>query len=73
MSVDPKAYAEKYEALAERYSKAKERLDTVNDDIAKKNARKRQIEEFLHNLESSEKLIIAFDVGLWNTVIDTKP
>ena len=38
IAVDPQLYAEKYEGLAERYTEAKERLDAVTAEIAKRNS-----------------------------------
>lgn len=71
VAVDPKAYAEKYEALAERYTKAKDRLDAVTEEIRTRSLRKEQIEEFLQNLSKSKEIVTEFDLGLWNTVIET--
>ncbi len=70
VSVDPKAYAEKYEALADRYSKAKEKIDEQNADLAKRTLRKEQIEDFLQKLETADQLVPEFDLGIWNAVIE---
>ena len=71
ISVDPKVYAEKYELLAERYSKAKDKLDETERKIANANSRKNMIAAFLNELEKQEQLITEFDTGLWNAVIET--
>ncbi len=71
ISIDPRVYAEKYEALAERYTTTKERLDAVEAEIASRTSRSSMIATFLDNLEKQERLITEFDTGLWNTVIET--
>lgn len=71
ISVDPQIYAKKYESLATRYQTAKDRLDTVNDEIAKRVARKNQIADFLRAIEQREQFITEFDDTLWCMVIDT--
>lgn len=71
ISIDPRVYAEKYEALAERYTTAKERLDAVETEIANRTSRSTMIAAFLDNLEKQDNLITDFDTGLWNTVIET--
>ena len=69
ISVDPKVYAEKYEFLADRYAKAKDKLDKT--EIAIRNSRKNMIAAFLDELEKQERLITDFDTGLWNAVIES--
>lgn len=71
ISVDSEIYAQKYEALAARYTTAKEKLDTINDEITKRTARKNQIEEFLNTLQKTKTLVTAFDETLWCTVIES--
>lgn len=70
VSVDPRLYAQKYESLAARYTKAKEQLDAASDEIAQRTLRKDRIERFLVTLESSPQLITEFDEYLWMAVID---
>ena len=71
ISVDPKVYAEKYEQLADRYAKAKDKLDKTETEIANRNSRKNMIAAFLDELEKQEHLITDFDTGLWNAVIES--
>ena len=71
ISVDPKVYAEKYEFLADRYAKAKDKLDKTETEIANRNSRKNMIAGFLDELEKQEHLITEFDTGLWNAVIES--
>ncbi len=71
ISVDPKVYAEKYEFLADRYAKAKDKLDKTETEIANRNSRKNMIAAFLDELEKQEHLITDFDTGLWNAVIES--
>ena len=71
ISVDPKVYAEKYEQLADRYAKTKDKLDKTETEIANRNSRKNMIAAFLDELEKQECLITDFDTGLWNAVIET--
>lgn len=69
ISVDPKVYAEKYELLADRYTKTKDKLDETETKIANTNSRKNMIAAFLDELE--KQLITEFDTGLWNAVIES--
>lgn len=69
ISARPKVYAEKYEQLADRYAKTKDKLDKT--EIANRNSRKNMIAAFLDELEKQEHLITHFDTGLWNAVIET--
>ena len=71
IAVDPQLYAEKYDGLAERYTNAKERLDAVTAEIAKRNSRKEQIEDFLRTMEKAKTLVIDFDEEMWNAVIES--
>ena len=71
ISVDPKVYAEKYEFLADRYAKAKDKLDKTETEIANRNSRKNMIAVFLDELKKQERLITDFDTGLWNAVIES--
>ena len=71
ISVDTKVYAEKYEQLADRYAKAKDKLDKMETEIANRNSRKNMIAAFLDELEKQEHLITDFDTGLWNAVIES--
>lgn len=47
ISARPKVYAEKYEQLADRYAKAKDKLDKTETEIANRNSRKNMIAAFL--------------------------
>lgn len=71
ISVDSKVYAEKYELLADRYAKAKDKLDETETEIANRNSRKNMIAAFLDKLEKQEHLITDFDTGLWNAMIES--
>ena len=71
ISVDPKVYAEKYELLADRYAKAKDKLDETETEIANRNSRKNMIAAFLDKLVKQEHLITDFDTGLWSAVIES--
>ena len=50
---------------------AKERLDAVTAEIAKRNSRKEQIEDFLRTMEKAKTLVTDFDEGMWNAVIES--
>ena len=71
ISARPKVYAEKYEQLADRYAKTKDKLDKTETEIANRNSRKNMIAAFLDELEKQERLITDFDTGLLNAVIET--
>ena len=50
---------------------AKERRDAVTAEIAKRNSRKEQIEDFLRTMEKAKTLVTDFDEGMWNAVIES--
>lgn len=70
IAVNPQLYAEKYEALANRYSKAKEELDRVMQELSKREIRKSRIEFFLNEIAKADRMITEFDNGLWNIVVE---
>jgi len=63
-------YQKKYDALANRYDRTKERLDKVNDDIASRQAKCSMIEEFLKNLAELNGRVTEFTDDLWFNLLD---
>lgn len=63
-------YRREYDALAERYTEAKDRLDAVCDQIKEKIARREQVERFLKDLERREELFTEFDENAWFSLVD---
>ena len=71
VTVDPAVYSEKYEALVKRYTKAKDQLDAIDEEISMRGVRRSHIEFFLDQLTTSKQLVTEFDTALWNTVVES--
>lgn len=63
-------YNERYNSLADRYDKAKAKLDEVNRKITDKLARKETIELFMKNLKKQSGAVTEFDDSLWLSMVD---
>lgn len=64
-------YQERYNALAERYKSAKEKLDAIQQEISERKIKREKIEIFLKQLSKANELLTEFDEGLWNTMLDS--
>lgn len=64
-------YRDRYNALAERYKAAKEKLDAIQQEISERTIKREKIEIFLKQLSKANELLTGFDEGLWNTMLDS--
>lgn len=63
-------YMAKYNALADRFEKAKERLEAVSMEITEKQARREMAEQCLAEIAKQEGMISEFDEDLWYALVD---
>lgn len=63
-------YQMRYDALAERFEKAKTRLETVNMEITEKQARRESTERFISELSRQDSVITEFDEDFWYAMVD---
>ena len=71
VSIKPEVYRDRYNALAERYKAAKEKLDAIQQEISERKIKREKIEVFLKQLSKANELLTGFDEGLWNTMLDS--
>ena len=55
--------------MAERYGKASTRLAEVGKDIAARNAKRSELENFLILLDGRDELLTEFDEALWLGIV----
>ncbi len=67
---DQTEYQAKYNALADRFEKAKERLETVSMETMEKQERLEMAEQCLAEIAKQEGVIYEFDEGLWYALVD---
>ena len=70
VALDQTEYQAKYNALADRFEKAKERLETVSMEITEKQARREMAEQCLAEIAKQEGVISEFDEDLWYALVD---
>ena len=66
---DQTDYKAKESSMAERYNKASTRLAEVSKDIAARNAKRSELENFLKLLEGRDELLTEFDEALWLGIV----
>ena len=67
---DQKAYTEQYDELYKRYTAAEERLAKIEKSIQGKEARIRQIDDFITAVEKMPNKVTEFQNDLWATLVD---
>ena len=65
---DQKAYEKRYQKLADRYEKAREKSETLTVQLAETQRRLREIDRFIKGLEEAY-IIESFDETMWRTLI----
>lgn len=70
VALDQAEYQERYNALADRFDKVKERLEAVSMEITEKQARREMSEQCLAELAKQENIITEFDEDLWYALVD---
>lgn len=70
IAINQTDYQTRYDALAERFEKAKDRLETVSMEITEKQAHRKSTERFMAELSRMEGVITKFDEDFWFAMID---
>lgn len=70
IAINQTNYQMRYDALAERFEKAKNRLETVSMEITEKQAHRESTERFMAELSRMEGVITEFDEDFWFAMID---
>lgn len=70
VALDQEEYQARYNALADRFDKAKERLEAVSMEITEKQARREMAEQCLAEIAKQEGVISEFDADLWYALVD---
>lgn len=70
VALDQEEYQARYDSLADRFEKAKARLETVSMEITEKQARREMTEQFLAELAKQEGVVMEFDEDLWYALVD---
>lgn len=70
VALDQGEYQTRYDALAERFDKTKERLEEVGNAITEKQAKREKIEMFLSELKKQDDVVTKFDDNLWYSLVD---
>ncbi len=63
-------YQKKYDGLAGRFDRAKERLEEVSGAIMEKQAHKEKTEMFLAELERMDGMVTEFKEKLWFSLVE---
>lgn len=69
-AVNQDKYQKRYEALVNRFEKAKSKLQEIDETINDREARRLQTELFIRELKKQDCLITEFDEKLWFTLMD---
>jgi len=64
-AMDQKEYSKKYNELVERYKKAQDVLNEVEEKQQENKVRKDSIDTFIDRLKSQETNLTCFDEALW--------
>ena len=70
VALDQAEYQERYNALADQFDKAKERLEAVSMEITEKQARREMAERCLTEIAKQEGVVSEFDEDLWYALVD---
>ena len=63
-------YEKRYNALAERFDRAKARLSEVEDGIVAKQAQREMMQNLVDTLEGMPDAVDSFDEGAWYALVD---
>ncbi|MCM1047100.1 MAG: recombinase family protein [Clostridiales bacterium] len=70
VAIDQEEYQKKYDGLAARFDRAKERLGEVSSVIMEKQAHREKIEMFLGELERMDGMVTEFKEKLWFSLVE---
>ena len=68
-TMDQKEYSKKYNELVERYKKAQDELNEIEEKQQENKVRKDSIDTFIDRLKSQETILTDFDEALWASTI----
>ena len=69
-ALDQQEYQLRFEALSERYEKARIRKDQIDRQIQQRSAKRNMLAEFIDLLRTGE-VLVKFDPDLWTATVDT--
>ena len=67
---DQGEYQKRYNALVERYEKAKARFDEVTEAIAERSAKSERLAGFIKILRAQEEPVVEYNERLWGCMVD---
>ena len=67
---DQGEYQKRYNALVERYEKARSRFDEVTAAIVERSAKSERLAGFIRTLRRQTEPVMDFDEGLWGAMVD---
>ena len=68
--MDQKEYSKKYNELVERYKKAQDELNKIEEKIQEDKVRKDSIDNFIDRFKNQDTILTEFDEALWTSTID---
>jgi site-specific DNA recombinase len=69
-AMDQKEYSKKYNELVERYKKAQDELNEIEEKQQENKVRKDSIDTFIDRLKSQDTILTDFDEALWTSTIE---
>ena len=69
VAIDQGEYQKRYDALSERFDRAKARFEEIEEAIGSKQSRRATIETFLNDLRDAQ-IVENFEVSLWCGLLD---
>jgi hypothetical protein len=70
-ALDQDVYRNHYNELAVRYETAKKRLIELDDQQLERRAKREKLDEFITSLSECDGLLVEFDEGLWNAMVES--
>ena len=67
---DQDDYETKYQALTERYDKAKDELEKANDELLLKKARQKNLEAIVTKMEELDTVLLEWSDEIWLMLIE---
>ena len=67
---DQDDYETRYQALTERYDKAKDELEKANDELLQKKARQKNLEAIVAKMEELNTVLLEWSDEIWLMLID---
>jgi len=67
---DQDDYETRYQALAERYDKAKDELEKANDELLQKKARQKNLEAIVTKMEELDTVLLELSDEIWLMLIE---